>query len=51
MDLGNLSIVTKPQHTEYASYIVSPGSNPPLLPFGRLGIFLLSIDAPVDSAV
>ena len=27
---------------------VSPGSNPPLLPFGRLGIFLLSIDAPVD---
>ena len=29
----------------------SPGSNPPLLPFGRLGIFLLSIDAPVDSAV
>ena len=30
---------------------VSPGSNPPLLPFGRLGIFLLSIDAPVDSAV
>ena len=30
---------------------VSPCSNPPLLPFGRLGIFLLSIDAPVDSAV
>ena len=30
---------------------VSPGSNPPLLPFGRLGVFLLSIDAPVDSAV
>ena len=30
---------------------VSPGSNPPLLPFGRLGIFLLSIDAPVESAV
>ena len=30
---------------------VSPGSNPPLLPFGRLGIFLLSINAPVDSAV
>ena len=30
---------------------VSPGSNPPLLPFGRLGIFLLFIDAPVDSAV
>ena len=30
---------------------VSPGSNPPLLPFRRLGIFLLSIDAPVDSAV
>ena len=29
---------------------VSPGTNPPLLPFGRLGIFLLSIDAPVDSA-
>ena len=30
---------------------VSPGSNPPLLRFGRLGIFRLSIDAPVDSAV
>ena len=29
---------------------VSPGSNPPLLQFGRLGIFLLSIDAHVDSA-
>ena len=26
----------------------SPGSNPPLLPFRRLGIFVLSIDAPVD---
>ena len=30
---------------------VSPGSNPPLLPFRRLGIFVLSIDAPVESAV
>ena len=30
---------------------VSPGSNPPLVPFRGLGIFLLSIDAPVDSAV
>ena len=30
---------------------VSPGSNPPLLPFRRLGIFVLAIDAPVDSAV
>ena len=30
---------------------VSPGSNPPLVPFGRLGILLLSIDAPVHSAV
>ena len=30
---------------------LSPGSNPPLLSFGRLGIFVLSIDAPVDSAV
>ena len=30
---------------------VSPGLNPPLVPFGRLGIFLLSIDAPTDSAV
>ena len=30
---------------------VSPGSNPPLLPFQRLGIFVFSIDAPVDSAV
>ena len=29
----------------------SPGSNPPLLPFRRLGIFVVSIDAPVDSAV
>ena len=29
----------------------SPGSNPPLLPFRILGIFVLSIDAPVDSAV
>ena len=28
-----------------------PGSNPPLLPFRRLGIFVLSIDALVDSAV
>ena len=30
---------------------VSPGSNPSLLPFRKLGIFVLSIDAPVDSAV
>ena len=30
---------------------VSPGSNPSLLPFRRLGIFVLSIDALVDSAV
>ena len=30
---------------------VSPGSNHPLLPFRILGIFVLSIDAPVDSAV
>ena len=30
---------------------VSPGSNPPLLPFGRSGIFVLSIDAPVHSVV
>ena len=30
---------------------VSPGSNPPLLPFRRLGIFVLFTDAPVDSAV
>ena len=29
----------------------STGSNPPLLPFRRLGIFVLSIEAPVDSAV
>ena len=28
---------------------VSPGSNPPLLPFRRLGIFFLSVDAPVHS--
>ena len=30
---------------------VSPDSNPPFLQFRRLGIFVLSIDAPVDSAV
>ena len=30
---------------------VSVGSNPHLLPFRRLGIFVLSSDAPVDSAV
>ena len=30
---------------------VNPGSNPSLLPFRRLGIFVLSIDVPVDSAV
>ena len=30
---------------------VSPGTNPHLLPFRRLGIFVLSIDAPVDSAL
>ena len=30
---------------------VSPDSKPALLPFQRLGIFVLSIDAPVDSAV
>ena len=30
---------------------VSPGSNPSLLPFRRLGISVLSIDAPVHSAV
>ena len=29
----------------------SLGSNPALLPFRRLGMFVLSIDAPVDSAV
>ena len=30
---------------------VSPGSNSALLLFRRLGIFVLTIDAPVDSAV
>ena len=30
---------------------VSPGLSPPLLPFQRLGIFVLAIDALVDSAV
>ena len=30
---------------------VRSGSNPPTLPFRRLGISVLSIDAPVDSAV
>ena len=29
---------------------VSPGSNPTLLPFRKLGIFVLSIDAHVNSA-
>ena len=28
---------------------VTPGSNPSLLPFRRLGISVVSIDAPVDS--
>ena len=32
------------------SRLVSPGSNPPLLPFRRLAIFVISIDVPVDSA-
>ena len=31
--------------------LVSPGSNPALLLFRRLGITVLSIDVPVDSAV
>ena len=31
--------------------LVSAGSNHSFLPFRRLGIFVLSIDAPVDSAV
>ena len=30
---------------------VSPGSNPPLIPFRRLCIFVLFTDVPVDSAV
>ena len=30
---------------------VSPGANPSLLPFRRVGIFVLPIDAPVHSAV
>ena len=30
---------------------VSPGSNPPLLPFRRLDIFVISTVVPVDSAV
>ena len=30
---------------------VRPGSNPPLLPFRRFGILVLSIDVLVDSAV
>ena len=28
-----------------------PGSNPSLIPFQRLGTFVLFTDAPVDSAV
>ena len=31
--------------------LVSPGSNPPLLPFRRLGIFVLFTDVTVHSAV
>ena len=30
---------------------VSPGSNPPLLPFGRLVIFVLCTDTPVYCAI
>ena len=33
------------------SHSSEPGSEPPLLPFGRLVIFLLSIDAPVSDLV
>ena len=40
------SVVERRTHNQ-----VSAGSNPPLLPFRRLGVFVLSIDAPVDSAV
>ena len=31
--------------------IESPDSNPPLLPFRTLGIFVLSTDAPVHSCI
>ena len=40
------SVVERRTHNQ-----VSPGSNPPLLPFRRVGIFVLSNDTPVDSAV
>ena len=43
--IGLLFTIVKSKH------LVSPGSNPALLPCRRLGIFVLSIDAPVDSAV
>ena len=33
------------------SQSIMPGFESPLLPFRRLGIFVLYIDAPVDSAV
>ena len=49
----------QPLHVERGSSVVecrtrnrvSPGSNPTWLPFRRLGIFVLSIVVPVDSAV
>ena len=44
MERGSSAVECRTRNQE------SPGSNPPLLPFPRLGIFVLSIDAPVDSA-
>ena len=41
MERGS-SVVERRTHNQ-----VSPGSNPPLLPFRRLGIYVLSSDAPL----
>ena len=47
-----ICIVREPATTPGRSYswLVTPGTNPHLLPFRRLGIFVLSIYALVDSA-
>ena len=45
MERGSLAVECRTRHQ------VGTGSNPHLVPFRRLGIFVLSIDALVDSAV
>ena len=48
--MGNYNVVERGSSVveRRARNQVSPGSNPPLLPFRKLGIFVLSIDAPVE---